>query len=153
MTTMVEQEIEIMGWHPSFRDDTARLCQCFSDESLNEYGLGVDQQRLDEMTEMCKDLALFLLVDGKVTGLIAGMLVKNLCNGDLALQETVWYMDPEHRSHGKKLMVAFEQLGRDKKAKSIVMGLMCNSMQKRLDIFYKRQGYRPFEVQYLKELN
>jgi GNAT superfamily N-acetyltransferase len=152
METMVEQDISVIGWHPSFAEDTTRLCKLFSDESLNEYGLGVDQKRLDEMTEICKDTALFLLVDGKVVGLIAGMMVNNLTNGKPAMQECVWYVDPEHRSHGKMLMEEFEKMAKDRGALTMVMGLMCNSMQERLDKFYKRLGYKPFEVQYMKEL-
>jgi hypothetical protein len=32
------------------------------------------------------------------------------------------------------------------------MGMMSNSMSERLDKFYRRLGYKPFETQYLKEL-
>lgn len=152
MTTATAQ-IGVIGWHPAFADDVARLCKAFSEESLNEYGLGVEQGRLNEMIEICKDLSYFLLADGKPVGVIAGMMVQNLTNGKPALQEVIWYVDLDYRSHGKLLLDAFEDLARERGAGSIVMALMCNSMSDRLDKFYKRLGYRPFEVQYIKELS
>jgi len=152
METMTEQEIKIIGWHPSFLEDVRRLCKEFSDESLNEYGLGVDEKRLDEMIEICKNISFFLLIDGKPVGVIAGMMVNNLTNGKPAVQECVWYVEKAHRAHGKLLMNEFEGLAKDLGAESVVMGLMCNSMSERLDKFYTRLGYRKFEVQYIKEL-
>jgi GNAT superfamily N-acetyltransferase len=153
METMAEQDISVIGYHPSFDSDITRLCKAFSDESLNEYGLGVEQERLDQMTEVCKDISFFLVVDGKAVGVIAGMLIENLTNGKPSIQEVIWYVDKEHRSHGKKLMAALEDQARDMKVSSVVMGLMCNSMQDRLDKFYRRLGYRPFEIQYIKEIS
>ena len=154
MEAMVEEKLEIsvMGWHPAFAADVARLCQAFSDESLNEYGLGVTEEKMLQMTEVCKNISFFLVVEGRAVGVIAGILVENLTNGKPAIQEVIWYVDKEYRSHGKKLMVALEELAKAMKVSSIVMGLMCNSMQDRLDKFYRRLGYRPFEVQYLKEI-
>jgi len=147
------QQINVIGWHPSFGPDLTRLCQAFSDESLDEYGLGVTQDRLDQMIEVCKDISYFLVINEKPVGVIAGFLTHNLTNGKLAVQEVIWYVDKDHRSHGKKLMDAFENLARERGASSVVMALMCNSMSDRLDKFYKRLGFRPFEVQYIKELN
>ena len=156
--TTATQEIMIARWHPSFTEDVARLCKAFSEESLNEYGLGVEQDRLDQMIEVCKDIAFFLLATDpqtgypKPVGVIAGFMVANMTNGKPALQEVIWYMDKEHRTHGKLLLEAFEKLGKERGATSIIMALMCNSMQDRLDKFYQRLGYKPFEVQYMKEI-
>jgi GNAT superfamily N-acetyltransferase len=153
MTATLEIKYTIIGWHPSFAPDVARLCQAFSDESLKEYGLEVEQDRLDQMIEVCKDISYFLVVEGKPVGVIAGLIVNNLTNGKSALQEVIWYVDREYRSHGKALMEAFEEAARARGCDSIVMALMCNSMSDRLDKFYKRLGFRPFEVQYIKELS
>jgi GNAT superfamily N-acetyltransferase len=155
METMVEPktEVTVMGWHPSFLEDLTRLCKAFSDEALNEYNLGVEDHKMMEMIEVCKHISFFLVVDGRAVGVIAGMQVNNLTNGKPSLQEVVWYVDKEYRSHGKKLLDALEDLGKAMKVSSIVMGLMCNSMQDRLDKFYRRLGYKPFEVQYIKEIS
>ncbi len=152
MVTMSEIDIRIDGWHPSYLEPLRELCAEFSKESLGEYGLTVDNARLDEMIEVCKDIAYFLIVDGVPVGVIAGFLVNNLTNRKPAVQEVIWYVKKAHRSHGKMLMHAFEKLAKDRGAEAVVMGLMCNSMQERLDKFYKRLGYKPFEVQYIKEL-
>lgn len=163
MGTMVEElkkvkiqpdpaEITVMGWHPSFVPDVIKLTDAFSEESLAEYGLEVKDERRRQVMEVCKDMVLFLLKDGKPIGVIGGFLVNNLTNSKLAVQEVIWYVYKEHRAHGRKLMAAFEDLARKKGASSVIMCLMCNSMQERLDKYYKRLGFKPFEVQYIKEL-
>lgn len=144
--------ISVMGWHPSFVPDVIRLTDAFSKESLAEYGMEVEAERREIILKVCQDMVLFLLKDGKPVGVIGGFIVNGLTNSKLAVQEVIWYVDKEHRAHGKKLMVEFEKLARSKGASSIIMCLMCNSMQERLDKYYKRLGYKPFEVQYMKEL-
>jgi len=153
METAVKPDIRVMGWHPSFLEDIRRMCQSFSDESLNAYDLGVTEQRMNELIEICKDITYYLLVDNKPVGVIAGVLVNNMTNGKPAVQEVIWYVEKGYRSHGRLLLEALEEGAKDLGAESIVMGLMCNSMQDRLDKFYTRLGYKKFEVQYIKELN
>lgn len=152
MSATMEINYTVTRYQPSYDPDVTRLCAAFSDESLKDYGLEVHQDRLDEMTELCKDVAFFLVVDGKVVGLIAGMEQINLTNGKKALQEVIWYVDREHRSHGKALLEMFEEAAKNRGCACVVMGLMCNSMADRLTKFYERMGYKPFEIQFMKEI-
>ena len=142
----------VTRYKKQFDFDVARLCRAFSVESLQEYGLAVEQGRLDQMIEVCKDSSFFLCHYGDPVGLIAGAFVENLSNGGVALQEVVWFVDKKHRSQGKWLLREFENLGKTRGAKHIVMALMCNSKAEKLGKFYERLGYKPFEIQYMKEL-
>jgi len=153
MTTATkEQEFIVTRYSESYDPDVTRLCQAFSDESLHEYGLEVKPDRLAQMTEVCKDISFFLTIDRKVVGLIAGMKQENLTNGKLALQEVIWYVDKDYRANGRILLQYFEEAAKMMGASCVVMGLMCNSGMDKLDKFYKRMGYKPFEIQYLKEI-
>ncbi len=143
----------IMGWHPIFEADVHRLCKEFSEESLKEYGLEVTDDRLKEMIAVCKEISFFLLIDGKPVGLIAGFMTDNLTNKKTYLNEVIWYVNKDHRSHGKLLMKEFERAAVERGADAIVMVCMCNSMTDRLDKIYKRLGYKPVEVHYMKEIN
>jgi len=142
----------VTRYHESYDPDIIRLCDAFSKESLNEYGLGVGNDRLGQMIHICKDVSFFLLIDSKVVGLIAGMPVNNLTNGKVGLQEIVWYVDKEHRSKGRILLKYFEEAAKTIGAAHIVMALMCNSKADKLGRFYERMGYKPFEIQYMKEV-
>jgi GNAT superfamily N-acetyltransferase len=154
MTTAIKEKVEftVTRYHEAYDEDVTRLCKAFSDESLAEYGLEVEADRLMEMTEVCKGVSFFLKVEDKVVGLIAGMEVKNLTNGKLALQEVVWYVDKDYRANGRILLQYFEEAAKNMGASCVVMGLMCNSGMDKLDKFYKRMGYKPFEIQYMKEI-
>ena len=85
-------------------------------------------------------------------GLIAGMFVSNLTNGKPGLQEVIWYVDKNYRSKGRVLLKYFEEAGKAQGAAHIIMGLMCNSKAEKLGRFYEREGYKPFEIQYMKEI-
>ena len=152
MTTTTEQNITITRYHEGYDPDIIRLCAAFSDESLKEYGLEVTNDRLGQMILLCKDISFFLLVDGQVVGLIAGMMVNNLTNGKKALQEIIWFVDKKFRSRGTLLLSYFEEAARNLGASQIVMALMCNSKAEALGRFYESIGYKPFEVQYMKEI-
>jgi len=146
-------EAVVTRYHENYHPDIIRLCAAFSEESLNEYGLTVGNDRLGQMIQVCKDISFFMLVDGKVVGLIAGMEVQNLTNGKTGLQEIIWYVDKPYRSKGLLLLRYFEEAAKVIGAAHIVMALMCNSKADKLARLYEREGYKPFEVQYMKEIH
>lgn len=152
MTTAIDTEYHVTRYHERYDGAVTRLCKAFSDESLKEYGLEVEQPRLDQMTAVCKDISFFLMCGPQPIGLIAGFIVNNLTNGKSALQEVIWYVDKEHRSQGRILLQYFEEAAKANGCSQIVMALMCNSGMQKLGKFYERMGYRPFEIQYMKEI-
>ena len=159
METMTEQALHITRYHESYDLEVRKLCAAFSDESLKEYGLEVTGDRLDQMIQVCKEISFFLMAPDpeklnqyKPVGLIAGMVVNNLTNGKAALQEVIWYVYKEHRKQGRMLLEYFEEAAKNIGCSQIVMALMCNSGAEKLGKFYERMGYKPFEVQYMKEI-
>ena len=154
-----EQTVFVTRYHDKYDPDIIRLCDAFSKESLAEYGLEVTNDRLSQMISVCKEISFFLLVpdpvisgEHKVVGLIAGMAVNNLTNNKAALQEVIWYVDKEYRKNGRILLQYFEEAAKAIGCSQIVMALMCNSGADKLGRFYERNGYKPFEVQYMKEI-
>ena len=156
-TTEKPAALYVTRYHESYDLDVRKLCAAFSDESLKEYGLEVTGDRLDQMIQVCKEISFFLMApkdEGgfKPVGLIAGMVVNNLTNGKAALQEVIWYVYKEHRRKGRMLLEYFEEAAKAQGCGSVVMALMCNSGAEKLGRFYERMGYKPFEVQYMKEI-
>jgi GNAT superfamily N-acetyltransferase len=64
--------------------------------------------------------------------------------------ELFWWVEPEQRGHGLKLLKALEEWARDRGAQSFQMGGM--RALKNLDNIYKRVGYEPSESIYRKKL-
>lgn len=91
--------------------------------------------------------------DGKITGLLGAILFPDLNNGDLVATEAFWYVDPQHRGGGIKLFNRFEEWGKARGAKRLIMVHLLSSMPEALNRFYKRRGYRPVEVNYVKEID
>jgi len=151
MTTAIK-EFRITRYQPSYDPDIKRLCKAFSDESLAEYGLAVEGERMVQMTQILKEISFFLVVDQKVVGVIAGVKQENMTNGDLALQEVMWYVEKDHRANGRALLQYFEEAAKNLGCSCVVMCLMCNSGKEKLTRFYERMGYRPFEIQFMKEI-
>jgi len=147
-------DYDITKYKESYSADVDRLCHAFSHESLKEYGQSISTKKLwRDIADKCREYSFFLVHDGRAVGVITGLLGSSLPNDGLVLQELMWYVYPEHRKHGLKLLKSFEDEGRKVGAKMVVMALMHNSDTERIDRLYKRRGYRPFETHYLKELS
>jgi len=142
----------VTRYHESYDPEIIKLCAAFSRDSLAEYGLSVSEDRLNEMREVCRDSAFFLVVEGKPVGLIAGMWVNNLTNGKLALQEVIWYVYKEYRGQSKILLTMFEGMAKAMGASHVIVGLLANSFADKVGRLYERMGYEKFEVQYMKSL-
>ena len=84
-------------------------------------------------------------------GVLVAVLTPDMVTGDTVAMELFWYVDPDYRGIGKKLMSAFEQWARDVGANRMVMGhpLPCDQS---MGQFYMRQMYMPLETHYMKEV-
>lgn len=154
MTVATKPRVEVTAYKEEYDQDIMVLCQLFVKESLEEYGMNVTYEKFKQMLEICKKISFFLVnEEGRPVGMIAGMIVECITNGKPCLQEVVWYVNEQYRSNGHKLLKEMESCAKHLGCSSVVMGLMCNSQQDRLDRVYRRLGYKPFEVQYIKELN
>ena len=150
--TSTGRDIVLSRYDPSYDGDIMILCQLFVKESLGEYGISVSHDRFTQMIELCKESSFFLVDGERPVGVIAGIVVNSLTDGRPALQEVIWYVNPMYRRHGHRLLRAFEILAKNVGVKTVVMASMCNSMHERVDRIYKKLGYTPFEVQYIKEI-
>lgn len=94
------------------------------------------------------------LKDGKPVGLLGGILAPDMNDGELLAVETFWYVMPEHRNSMEsiKLLMVFELWARDVGAKRIMMAHLLSSMPEKLASYYEKRGYRPLEINYVKEL-
>lgn len=92
-----------------------------------------------------------LIVDGKMCGILSGNITQSLVGGEKIFNTLLWYVDPDYKKHGLKLLRHVEGLlkerGYNKMVFSHSTGKNCDRMAK----LYKAIGFEPFEIQYIKE--
>lgn len=96
---------------------------------------------------------IFTLREGdEVIGALGGILFPDPNSGELWATELFWYVKPEFRGSGLKLLAEFEAWAKHRGAKRITMVHLINSMPEKLHRIYTMRGYSPVEVHYIKEL-
>jgi hypothetical protein len=91
--------------------------------------------------------------NGEVTGAIAGLLYHDLNDGAPVLAEAFWFVKPEKRGSGMKLLFALENLARERGCARMHMVHLLSINADSLSKTYERIGYKPTEIHYVKELN
>ncbi len=91
---------------------------------------------------------------GKPVGLLAATVALAHTDGAMQVTETLWYVDPDHRSGtlSKRLVRALETFAVGAEAKRVCMTHLVDDTGLRLSRLFKRWGYKPFEVGYIKEV-
>jgi len=144
--------IEIVPYSSEYRGRVTDLVLMFYDEALEEAGLDANYDSI-ELMEATHEDSTFLAVDGdNVVGVISGVITEQRMSDSRLFHETVWYVHPEYRTCGVRLLRHLENWCREQGIGQIVMCFMFNSMPEKLYDFYQRMGYRPLEVHLMKEV-
>ena len=133
-------------------DNCTDIIKEFVSESLCEYGMIFSPERIRIMFDACLEHSLVAEIDNRVIGVIAGFPGENLVDGTPIFQEAIWYVLPDYRRYGIKLLKEFEKLIKEKGFNRMVIAQMGNLKFDKLRHFYERIGYTMMEVQYIKEL-
>jgi len=115
----------------------------------------------DRFTRMWAELIergageIFLLPDdgsGPITGALGAVTYAEPYSGELIATEFFWYVADGFRGQGMNLYRAFEEWARNRKCSQIRMVHLMDSMPDKLNVVYRRLGYEPAELHYVKEL-
>ena len=133
------------------------LYRFYTYSGVAEKGLGYNvKSSRDFISSLINaDYGVLLVSDenGILTGTIGGMLVPWM--GDSSqyiLLESWWWVNPESRGTGGRLIKSFEKEGREKGAKFLIMMTLDSDKEKSLETFYQRFGMQHLEHHYMKEL-
>lgn len=91
--------------------------------------------------------------DGVITGMLGAMIYPDPNDGALVATEMFWYVAPEARGAGLRLLRDFEAWATDRGAARLIMVHLHDLMPEALAKLYQRRGYRPVETHYIKEIN
>ena len=148
----MEKEHKIEPCKEEHLEDLVGLIKKFDKECISEYGMDLSENAITDMFFNCKRNGLSLIVDNKAVGVIAGLVTSPLHSEEKVWQEIIWYVEPHYRRYGVHLYRAMEEKLKKEGIKKMVMVLMHNSKRESLTDFYIKLGYRPMEVQFIKDL-
>jgi len=86
--------------------------------------------------------------DGRVIGMIGYIVYNHLMSGEKVAGEVAWWVEPEARGDGLRLMRAAEDEAR--KAGAVQMQMIAPN--ERVGALYQRLGYRVMETTYVRTL-
>lgn len=120
--------------------------------STSEYSkhVGWDPQKTLELATNLVAQKNLLVIDsnGSLLGMLGMVFFPHFLSGEVIAIEVFWWLEPEHRGEGKKLLKAAEGLARERGAKRMQM----IAPNERVGILYKRIGYTFVESAYQKTL-
>lgn len=106
------------------------------------------QALLESMMAQPTALLLVSETDEGVNGMIGMFLFEHPMSGDMVASETFWWVEPESRGGGVRLMRAAEQWARGHGAVRMQMIAPTRNVGE----FYKRVGYEEVETTWQREL-
>jgi GNAT superfamily N-acetyltransferase len=96
---------------------------------------------------------LLLENDGLPIGMLGFLKYPDINDGETVMSETFWYVKPDQRGGGIRLLRKFEETAREQGAKRVMMAHLKSLMPEELAHLYVRRGYQPTETNYLKVLS
>lgn len=133
-------------------DKIIQLLTEFQDEILKEYGLNLNTPNFKEEMLAYVETSFLAEKEGKLIGILAGKLINFPFSTDRIYQEALWFVCKEYRSVGLRLMNRLVEWCKEQGIKFIVTSRIANFKPEKLDAFYKRIGFIPYEVNYIKEV-
>ncbi len=135
--------------------DILELISEFYEEGLKECGLRFTDYSLNKTAEHFINNGIVIVVqdEDNLVGIIGGIIIPSIFDEtEKIAQEMMWFIKKEYRqgSLAKDLLQRFEQEAKLLGAKHIVMVSIGNMKNEILDRFYKNNGYRLLETQYIK---
>lgn len=123
-----------------------------SSETLDDFDIEVFVLNWQKIIETKIGILLLLINEGNIVGVLGGIKYQDVNSENLIASELFWFVEKEHRGQGSELLELFEKWAKINKCKKIIMVHLADLMPDRLEVFYRRKGYRKMEVHYVKEV-
>jgi predicted N-acetyltransferase YhbS len=139
---------------PDDKPQILRLVEMFFKERLEKTGTLYSPDHacahFDLFIKAPGILALCAEEEGKIVGMIVGISSAIIFAKELAMQEMVWYVEPDKRKCGLKLLREFERRSKELGLQYVMMVGMSGDP---VVDFYPRVGYAELEKIFIKALN
>lgn len=132
--------------------DVVRLAESFYTEAVKDYESHIDAHAVIDTIKAQADNGFVLVIDGKAQGVLSGHVMKSMLNDGLIFQETIWYVSPNFRKYGTRLLSEATKILKMRGVSMVIMVALANSMSERLGKFYKRLGFKEMETHYMSAI-
>ena len=131
--------------------DIVLLVKNFHNDTLNEYGISLDLNALeDTITELKHELFL-LTTNDKCEGVLAGKPVEVPYSKDKIWHEVMWYVNKDYRKHGIWLLREATKKLKEEGYTKMVMVSMENNKD-RISRVYEHLKFVPMETHWIRSL-
>lgn len=89
---------------------------------------------------------------GGINGAIGLLVYQDINDGELVMQEAFWFVSPESRGFGIRLLKKAEEIAKMINVKRFVMTHLLNNYADQLSRLYPRMGFKALEINYIKHL-
>jgi GNAT superfamily N-acetyltransferase len=89
--------------------------------------------------------------DERIIGGLGAIKMPDIHSGLLTAVETFWFVNPEDRGDGLKLLDAYEKWAEESGCKRVAIIHLADSFPEVLEKIYRRRGYELIESHYVKE--
>ena len=137
--------------HINDYDFISSLVREFFDESIGKYGFSINDDQVRQMVVAAESSSFVAEHDGKVVGVIGGLVENGIGTTDKLYREIIWYVNENYRTCGVRLLKHCEAWCKENNIKHMVVCNMGNLNDSKLERFFNRCGYELFEKQYIKE--
>ena len=132
--------------------DVVEIVREFYDAFLKPSGLKIETIAVLESVRKHTQHTFVLEVEGKVIGVLIGQVVDDPLQRTKIFQELIWYVRPEQRKQGIKLLRTVEDYCKATGIGAIVMSHTDTAHNVKFENFYRRRGYTYLESHYMKVL-
>jgi hypothetical protein len=129
------------------------MIQLFEKEGCRKYGFAFDDGYVLKNMPYFAPTSLVAVENGKVIGVMAGVVSASPLSGESVYQQVFWYMRKEYRSHSAELLERAEEfIAGTLKVRMIVMCASGDERRQTKDRFFRRKGYKLLETHYIKNI-
>jgi len=136
-------------------DGLLELFKGFHAETQEQYGIPMDTETLRErITQVITDHVGWVAESkGRIVGVLGGVVTSMMFDKHTkAFIETAWYVAPEARRYGLRMMKVAEEYCLNFKIDRMIIGHMDVEDREKYEKVYARKGFKLFEQHYIKEL-
>lgn len=132
------------------------VIQFFKENDLSYLCIDIDIVSAGKLVSYVTDKHLMLVLttdDGEIVGGVGGLLTTFLFNNETKLfQQIFFYVSEDYRKHSKFLLDSLTKTCKSINLDNIIMGYISDSKLDKLERFYKIQGFKKFETQFIKRI-
>ena len=123
-----------------------------SSEFLNDFDMETFKASWSTLLNSDMGVIFVSRKNGEITGTLGGCKYPDVNSGELIATEFFWFVNPESRGEGLKLLKTFEKWAHDEDCKKVIMVHLSDSMPDKIKHIYERFGYKAAETHYIKEV-